>query len=1580
VSDGADGILRAGGLAPPTTEPSEPADAVRARRYRHPALGDRPVVRLVAEPLARAEDLTLGRLGLELESASEPVALVRRRALGFPGWVLLHHPDDADTALAVVDAMASLARLARSRPGAAKDGYEAIAGRLARAVPHFLPTYFEEAGRAFVDAGSPAQAGVMFGKAREAERVYALEVDEERRLAVFVEFALAGALTARSLADYARRLGESRGPAAAYATFRRLCVERTRAGLPPWSEMATHLRRLGAAAGADLDADERALVADLLDAPALTRAPAGFWRAYRRPLLELARGSPAVRRALLDLQPRVAGIHDWWLSLLDGAGALDALTAPAAEVPPGTEPSGGAAGWLARMALAATADWRSPGVPDALFALLPRMARRLRADGTPVRLAGRDDWQTDLDLLDLALELQVPVEPPGPETSLHLTRWLGRPEPRRRDLDHVAADPTWGPLLLDALDDDLGRVPAGRVLAGGHLRRGFAAWLDRMAERIDGGGLPDLVDELGRLGKVLDPDALDVNPAARDRILAADAARSLARTLRGGSLDELGWPALERARARLGANVTASGSWPNLVVSDGVRAIVVGPDDVLMEHDLRTGSNPNLRQLTFLYAGGQLLVSWWVPGAGRRAYWSGRPAEVFDPRSLPTGSWSAPLALSLELEDGSRTSGGRAVRAGDTAGGVPNHMAADGSRCWTLVDGRFHELDPATGRTGRASLPAFLAGAGGALVAASSWVMPLPQDVRSGPLGDRDGLVGLRVRRLDDGRYAAEGTDGRRVVAALPEPPVALVALPGDDAPRPVSLTWHRLHLWDPTGRFRLLRATTFERGPDLARATPMVPPPPYWIALRPRDEAGSAALRAVTDDVARGLLAAAEPARAVEELLPAITDPDLRRSVAALAEVAADAQGRLEKLLAGLRAAGQAPAGPPDALLLPAFAPFRAGPPFHGAAPGSSAARQFAMVERFMESGDLPGQFTSSPVQWAVLAGRMAAVAYRAASAAVEPDERAALLEWLERWAGSIVARHPEWFRVVLAVEGPGSTLSPVTWIRHRGGHRWFISAALTAYQEPTRRLILERAHRGRFDLPPDMTVEWQRPAAGARESPDRLRRLVALVRERGPVPWAPERAERLARATGLTRAEAALLLAGLPFGTGWSRGFLAAGTRRLLGLKAAEVAVAWDRLTGLPVEARAELVAAAMPDDPADLWRPRDDPAARVAEVWLRTFGRRPEVDDSLTAAARSALRLARPARPLAGFAEPAADPRLDADAVWVVDPSGRLHAVPGGPAEPFDGQAVDDLALLIPWLFAARPAGDPARSGIPAVLERARRRLANPDLLVFAGWGGPELGGRSLLDLVPGPGYRSPRGAEVPDSRDAGAFVLVAAGQAHVRVHVRPARIDPEADAGVLALLDDSARRTYARVAFLRGEAGDLAERVLRTPLPAGGWEANPAASVPALVVEAAAESGLGPEAAALYLQLLAGPDPTVRRIREWNGWDGPAFERAARVLVDRGLAIRARRPRAGRDLFLPGPWEDLKAPDLPVESWRLRLYGGRPLGRLLALRPLHRLFEEAWRLVASGKGPGYPPQEIRTPPPRFPGDPGYEEVSR
>jgi hypothetical protein len=1563
AAEGVEAILRAGGLAPPGARTGEPADPVRARRYRHPALGDRPVVRLVADALGPAEDIALAAVGLEPAGESDALAIARRRALGYPGWVLVHHPDEAGRALAAAREMSSLARLARSKPGAAREGYHALAKRLAASVPHHLPTFYEEAARAMIEGGHAGQAGVMFGRAREAERAYGLEVDEDRRVEVFLEFARAGALTAGSLAVHAARLAESRDPAAAHAAFRRLCVERARAGVAPWADMATQLRRLAEAAGVDGEADERDLLAELLGLPAVARAPLGFWKAYRRQLLDLAGRSPAARGALLNLHPTVPDVHEWWLGLLDAAGALDAVTRPAATVGAEAALRGGAAEWLGRTI--ATAAGRPAAVPDALFALLPRMARRLRADGTPLPLLVNGRWLADLDLLDLALELHLPVQAPEPRTAIHLHRWLLRPAPRRRDLDGVAADAAWGPPLLRALDAHLHRQPAAPLLAGGHLRRGVSAWLDLVADRAGQGGLPDLQEELARLAKVATADVLAVNPAARGRILGADIAGSLARTLRGGCLDELGWPALEEARAGLGARVDATGAWPDLVLSDGVRAVVAGPTGVGFEHDLRRP--PGAQPLGLLWAGGQLLVAWSVPGGiSGRAYWSGRPDEVFDARSLSLSWWGAPLRLSLPLPDGSRTTGSRAVRPGDTTTAPARHLAADGVRCWALADGRLRELDPATGRTGPESLPEFLAAfdAGGRLLPRSSWLLPLPAGLDGGPLGAGGGLAGFRVRRAGSDAYEIEGTDGRRLVARLPAPPVALVTFPGDAAPRPVTIDRHQLELWDPGGRFRLLRAGVLAPGGDLAPATPVVPPPAYWLALRPRDEAGSAALRAIGDETARSLVDAGDRMEAVGRLLPAIGHPGLRRSVAGQAEVAAALERSLVQLRADTERRERPGPGPSDPSLMTAFGWLPMGVVPAGARPGeSSAVAQIAEVERFLETGEQPAPATASSVQWALLAGRMAAAGCRAASPAIEQSEREALLGLLERWAETDFARHPDRYRVFQASEAPESGRTPGAGLVQSGGHRWFVGPRLQDWRGP-RRLVLERRHDDGFAVPPDLTVEWYRSGAGGWESPERVRRLVALVRERGPVPWDPGQVDDLAGRTGLSRAESALLLAAWPIADTWRPGGLPTDLRRLLGMTVAEVLAAREVLVRVPAEWRVELVAAAMPDDPADLWAapaPGDPggPAARIAATWLRAFGRRTGAGERTVTSARRALALGRPAaEALAGFVDPDADVRLNSDGAWAVRDDAELAELPGGHPAPFTRSVLSDVSLLVPWLFVSAPVGDRARSGIPEVVRRVRLRLANPDLLIQVGWTAASVQGRALLDLVPGPPYRSPRGAEVAGSRDAGAFVLVsAAGGRIVRVHLRPAR-SAEAGPGLVELLDAHVRDMHRRIRFLAGdEAGALAERVAETPVPAGGWEANPALSAPGVVEAAAARLGLSAEAATLYLQLLAVPEPTVRAVREWNGWTGPRFESAAAELAGSGLALRARRPRAGRDVFLPGGWEELKAPDLPVETWRLRLYGGRPLGRLLALRPLHRLFEDAWRLVEAGRGPAF-----------------------
>src|SRR6266511_4168940 len=112
-----------------------PVEPLRAHWYRHPVLGERPVVRLVGETAAPGEDAALAFLGFAPAEASEPLARAPRRALGFPSWVLVNDPARAGQALAVLKDMERAAHLARTKPGHAKDRYEALARRLPPAHP-----------------------------------------------------------------------------------------------------------------------------------------------------------------------------------------------------------------------------------------------------------------------------------------------------------------------------------------------------------------------------------------------------------------------------------------------------------------------------------------------------------------------------------------------------------------------------------------------------------------------------------------------------------------------------------------------------------------------------------------------------------------------------------------------------------------------------------------------------------------------------------------------------------------------------------------------------------------------------------------------------------------------------------------------------------------------------------------------------------------------------------------------------------------------------------------------------------------------------------------------------------------------------------------------------------------------------------------------------------------------------------------------------------------------------------------------------------------------------------------------------
>lgn len=222
-------------------------------------------------------------------------------------------------------------------------------------------------------------------------------------------------------------------------------------------------------------------------------------------------------------------------------------------------------------------------------------------------------------------------------------------------------------------------------------------WLTARAEEYTAArGLPGLHSALNRLSLFRDVVA-DVAPEAVRLLTGHDVVPLLASTLRTGVLDELGWPALDETYTELAAEVATrqqrhrsesvgvTGAWPALILNTLERAVVIGPEGVLLRHTLRVPATvDHWRTLAFRYVDGELLVIWWEDGK-QRGYWSHRPAEVFTVGGEQIARWggSGPSdEVCLPLPSGGRATGGKALHAGDTSLPPQRAVISDGTGLW----------------------------------------------------------------------------------------------------------------------------------------------------------------------------------------------------------------------------------------------------------------------------------------------------------------------------------------------------------------------------------------------------------------------------------------------------------------------------------------------------------------------------------------------------------------------------------------------------------------------------------------------------------------------------------------------------------------------------------------------------------------------------------------------------------------------------------------------------------------------------------------------------------------------------------
>jgi hypothetical protein len=186
-------------------------------------------------------------------------------------------------------------------------------------------------------------------------------------------------------------------------------------------------------------------------------------------------------------------------------------------------------------------------------------------------------------------------------------------------------------------------------------------------------------------------------------------------------------------------------------------------------------------------------------------------------------------------------------------------------------------------------------------------------------------------------------------------------------------------------------------------------------------------------------------------------------------------------------------------------------------------------------------------------------------------------------------------------------------------------------------------------------------------------------------------------------------------------------------------------------------------------------------------------------------------------------------------------------------------------------------------------------------------------------------------------------------------RPARLDGALRDQVAAALGvENAYGTDAARAALfltSSEALGLVDGIVSS---SPTFQVDPRVSAPTVVAAARKKfPQFSEESVVVYLVLLAAATPTRKRLETLVG-GAAAFEAAAAPLVAEGLLVTGTREKAGREHFLPGPWD---AKWGPMETWKQALYDRTFFGLALPLEPMGVLYKKAWERVEAGDLPRF-----------------------
>src|SRR5262249_11764185 len=258
------------------------------------------------------------------------------------------------------------------------------------------------------------------------------------------------------------------------------------------------------------------------------------------------------------------------------------------------------------------------------------------------------------------------------------------------------------------------------------------------------------------------------------------------------------------------------------------------------------------------------------------------------------------------------------------------------------------------------------------------------------------------------------------------------------------------------------------------------------------------------------------------------------------------------------------------------------------------------------------------------------------------------------------------------------------------------------------------------------------------------------------------------------------------------------------------------------------------------------------------------------------------------LAVAADPAEHPLLQPREIEIrVEKSiyGGLRLAGKNKNEQPPGDSLRSIVQLIALVHAETPAGHPARADMPALIKQTTRLLDHSGTLL-------DLRGLHLYEdgrkKTPSPtewlnkhvGKTKPHAKDGTARLDDGLIAAAALDSEHYAlVAFRPAKLKDERDlARLLGIMgidggeDYAARAGFIPIVVVIKSPGfqKLAKAVLARGLPDGQWPQNPRHTAPGVMEAVRKKHKVGEDAAVLYAQLLALPDPTTANVCAWNGW--------------------------------------------------------------------------------------------------------------